>query len=160
MVNIDNVARFHLDLNASLVGDLKEVKVRINAMGLITAPMGKTVYFKQTDLKWSLSNERYPQGLVKKHGLSGPIQDFFMEHPVLMVYGTSQPRDKAPATNFLDDIVNRLISTGDGSGVLRTGFHRHSDREVYEKDLTEKNLIRFAHPSRTVSWPASSTSCR
>ena len=60
----------------------------------------------------------YPKALVKKRGISGPIQDVFIEHPVLMVHGTSTNRAKA-ATQMLDDIVNRLISTGDGSGVLR-----------------------------------------
>ena len=49
---------------------------------------------------------------------------------MLMVHGTSQSRDKTAVTKMLDDIVDRLISTGDGSGVLRTGFERKADTEV------------------------------
>ena len=148
IVSLENVDRFHLDLSPQLIGDLKEVKVSINATGLIAVPTSKGAFFRQMDEKWSLSAERYPQGLVKKYGLSGPIQDVFMEHPVLMVHGTIKPREPAAATKMLDDIVNRLISTGDGSGVLRTGFERKADKDVDEKDLAEKNLILVGTPKQ------------
>ena len=96
----------------------------------------------------AVATERYPRTLVKKHGVSGPIQDVFMEHPVLMVHGTSQSRDQTAVTKMLDDIVNRLISTGDGSGVLRTGFERKADAEVSDQDIAEKNLILVGTPKQ------------
>jgi hypothetical protein len=96
--------------------------------------------------KWTVASSRYPERLIKKRGLSGPIQDVFMEQPVLMVYGTRKPRDPAATTKMLENIANRLISTGDGSGVLRSGFRRKPSNEIDDNDL-EKNLIVVGTPS-------------
>jgi hypothetical protein len=147
-VAVENVDRFHLDLAQQLVGSAKMVEVRVNGSDPIKAPAGKSACFWKTDGKWALSSERYPPGLMKRHGLSGPIQDVFMEHPVLMVHGTVQNREKPATIKMLDDIVNRLISTGDGSGVLRTGFERKADKEVNDLDLAEKNLILVGNPKQ------------
>lgn len=147
-VVVENVDRFHLDLVAPLVGPTKELDVRINGADAIKAPTGGTVYFWKTFGKWNVATDRYPRTLVKKHGVSGPIQDVFMEDPVQMVYGTSQSRDATTITKMLDDIVNRLISMGDGSGVLRTGFERTADSEVSAQDIAEKNLILVGTPQQ------------
>jgi hypothetical protein len=147
-VAIENVDRFHLDLVPQLVGSAKELKVRINGADPISVPTATTVYFHRADGKWAIASARYPQELVKKHGLSGPIQDVFMQHPVLLVYGTARPRDPAVVTKLLDDIVDRLISTGDGSGVLCSGFERKADTDVSDRDLAEKNLILVGTPQQ------------
>jgi pimeloyl-ACP methyl ester carboxylesterase len=141
-VDIENADCFHLDLAPQLVGSQKKVAVNINGGPSIEAPAGQTVYFWKTGDTWKLSSDRYPQGLVKKHGLSGPIQDVFMEHPVMIVHG-----EKTTAA-MLDDMVDRLISTGDGSGVLRTGFERKTDANVSDSDLAEKNLILVGTPQQ------------
>jgi hypothetical protein len=145
-VTVENADRFHLNLLSSLVGEAKELDVRINGADALKVPTGGTVYFWKTAGKWSVATERYPPTPVKKHGLSGPIQDVFMEHPVLMVYGTTERRDPTVVTKLLDEIVNRLISTGDGSGILRTGFQRKADTEVNDQDVAEKNLILVGTP--------------
>lgn len=141
-VAVDNVDRFHLDLASPLVGNVPMVPVTINGAEPVSTPAGKTAYFWKTANGWKLSGVRYPEGLIKKHGLSGPIQDAFMDHPVLMVHG------KETTTKTLDDIVNHLVSTGDGSGFLRTGFERKPDNDVSEKDLAEKNLILVGTPKQ------------
>jgi hypothetical protein len=143
-VAVDNVDRFHLDLAAPLVGDAKELQVRINGSDPIKAATGGDVYFWKTDAKWHVAPARYPKTLIKKRGVSGPIQDAFMQHPVLMVHGNG--REKTAVATMLDDIVNRLISTGDGSGVLRTGFERKADTEVSDQDIAEKNLLLVGAP--------------
>jgi pimeloyl-ACP methyl ester carboxylesterase len=145
-VEVDNVDRFHLDLAPKLVGAAKEINVRINGDKAIKAATGRNVYFWKTAGQWSILAQRYPQTLVKKHGVSGPLQDVFMEHPVLMVHGSA--RDKTTITKMLDDIVNRLISTGDGSGILRTGFERKADTEISDQDIAEKNLILIGTPKQ------------
>jgi hypothetical protein len=140
-VAIENADRFHLDLVPPLVGAAKELDVRINGAEAINARAGAAAYFWKEGGEWKTARERYPRTLVKKRGVSGPIQDVFMEHPVVMVYGTIQSRNQPTVTKLLDDIVDRLISTGDGSGILRTGFERKPDVEVSDQDIAEKNLI-------------------
>ncbi len=140
-VAVDNVGRLHLDLAPALVGPFKELSVRINEGAELKVAAGKTVYFWKDANGWSTSAERYPKGLIKKHGRSGPIQDVFMEYPVLMVHGKQSPE-------ALDAIVDRLISTGDGSGVLRTGFERKEAGAVSDRDLSEKNLILVGDPKQ------------
>jgi hypothetical protein len=147
-VALENADRFHLDLAGPLTGDAKEIAVRVNDGEALKVPAGRTAYFRKSDGRWQVSSERYPQGLVKKHGVSGPIQDVFMEHPVLMVYGTTEAREPAAVTRMLDGIVNRLVSTGDGSGVLRTGFERRADTAVRDADLAAKNLILVGTPKQ------------
>ena len=41
-----------------------------------------------------------------------------------------------------------MISTGDGSGVLRHGFERKADAEVNDADIAEKNLILVGTPKQ------------
>ena len=145
-VAIENTSRFHLDLVPALVGKVKEVEVRIGDGEPLKTPAGETAYFEKQADNWVVAAERYPKGLLKKHGLSGPIQDVFMEHPVLMVYGTVEDRKSADVTKTLDAIVTRLVSSGDGSGVLRTAFERKADADVDQADLADKNLILVGTP--------------
>lgn len=139
-VAVENVDRFHLDLDPALTGALKETTVRINDGDRLRVPTDKTAYFWKNGETWTSSNRRYPEGLVKKHGVSGPIQDTFMEHPVLLVHG------EQTTAAMLDANIDRLISTGDGSGILRTGFDRKRDDDVTAADLVAKNLILVGTP--------------
>jgi pimeloyl-ACP methyl ester carboxylesterase len=145
-VQIDNSDRFRLDLAAPLVGNAKEVAVAINSSAPIPVPAGKTAHFAKTDGKWAVSSERYPPGLVKKHGLSGPIMDVFMGEPVLMVYGTLKSRDEAKSQKMIDDAVLRLFGPADGGGVLHSGFERKADKDVSQQDIAQKNLVLFGTP--------------
>jgi hypothetical protein len=145
-VQIVNADRFHLDLAKPLVGARKEVAVAINGGEAIKAPAGKVVYFARTGGKWAVSAKRYPPGLVKKHGLSGPVMDLFMGEPVLMVYGTLKSTDKARGQKMIDDAVTRLFGPPDGGGVLHSGFERKADKDVSQDDISEKNLVLFGTP--------------
>jgi hypothetical protein len=147
-VAIENSDRFHLDLVPPLIGSTKELMVQVNGGEPLRAPAGGSVFFARTDGKWSVSAERYPQRLAKKHGLSGPIQDMFMEHPLLLVYGTSQGSSRDAATMMMDGIVARLFGTGDGSGFLQSGFERKADNEVNDTDIANKNLVLIGTPTQ------------
>jgi hypothetical protein len=133
-------------LARALVGDVKEVAVTINGTAPIKTHAGKAAYFARVDDKWTAAAERYPSGLVKKHGLSGPVMDVFMADPVLMVYGTLGSPDKTKATKMIDDAVTRLFGVPDGGGVLRSGFARKPDKEVSADDIAHKNLVLFGTP--------------
>lgn len=145
-VQIDNADRFHLDLAKPLVGDAKEVGVSINGTDSIRTPTGKVTYFAKNDGKWAISLERYPPGLVKKHGLSGPVMDVFMGEPVLMVYGTLNAPEKDKTQKMIDDALTRLFGHADGGGVLHSGFERKADKDVSADDIKDKNLVLFGTP--------------
>jgi hypothetical protein len=145
-VQIDNVDRFHLDLARQLVGDAGDVAVAIDGAAPIRVPAGKFAYFARVDGRWAVAAERYPAGLVKKHGLSGPVMDVFMGEPVLMVYGTTNAHDEAAARQMIDDAVTRLFGPADGAGVLHSGFERKADKDVSREDIAQRNLVLFGTP--------------
>jgi len=130
-----------------LVGSLEQVRIEVNGGQPFMAVTGRTVHCWKVDGRWGISPKRYPDVMVKKHGVSGPIQDVFMGQPVLMVYGTSAGQDQAERMKMLDGIVTRLFGKDDGSGILRTGFQRKADDQVDDTDIAEKNLILVGTPS-------------
>jgi len=147
-VAVENVERFHLNLVKELVGDAKELAASVNGAPAFSVPAGKTVYFAKTDGKWNVSDERYPKGLVKKHGVSGPLMDVFMEEPVLMVYGTRETGDKKKSEGMVDEAVLRMFGPSDGGGTLHTMFERKGDTAVTKEDIAEKNLVLFGTPKQ------------
>src|SRR5262249_12574867 len=124
----------------------KEVSVSINGAAPVQAPAGKVAHFARTGGKWAVSSRRYPSGLVKKHGLSGPVMDVFMGEPVLMVHGTLKSPDKARSQKTHNDSVTGLFGVAAGGGVLHSGFERTADRDVSKEDIAEKNLVLFGTP--------------
>src|SRR5262249_30231316 len=96
--------------------------------------------------QWSVATERYPAGLVKKHGLCGPIQDVFMGEPVLLVHGSRGERTREMAGQTMDPAVQRLLGPGDGGTTLHTAFERKADRDVSPADLADKHLVLFGTP--------------
>lgn len=144
-VAIENADRFHLNLARELIGDARTIKVSINGGGAVEAQAGGVVYFARTGDKWGVSRERYEAGkLVKKHGLSGPVCDVFMEHPVLMVYTGA---DKAAGDQIVDKAVYDLWGPGNGAVDLfcihHGPFERKADTEVTDDDIARKNLVLF-----------------
>ncbi|MBI2804299.1 MAG: PQQ-binding-like beta-propeller repeat protein [Planctomycetes bacterium] len=145
-VRIDNADRFHLDLQRPRARDVLEFSVSINNGPPIKALSRKKAYFAKVAGKWTLAAERYPPGLVKKRGLSGPVMDVFMGEPVLMVYGTTNSPDPAKSRKMVDDAVTRLFGVPDGGGVLHSGFAHKADKEVNANDITDTNLVLFGTP--------------
>jgi hypothetical protein len=109
-------------------------------------PTGKSIYFIESAGRWEVAKERYPRGLVKKHGLSGPVLDVFMGGPVLMVYGTQEKREAKASEQLVSDAVLHLFGPGDGAATLHTPFERKADRDVTEEDIAGKHLVLFGTP--------------
>ncbi len=147
-VAVENVDRFHLDLKGPLVGQADALEVAVNGGAAIRAAAGGTVYFSMKGKEWAVADQRYPAGLIKKQGLSGPVQDVFMDRPVLMVYGTREKREPAAAEKMVDEAVLRLLGPGDGAVTLHTGFRRKADRDVTKEDLTDHHLVLFGTPKQ------------
>jgi len=147
-VTVENVTRFHLDLVKELVGDAKELAVSVNGTPAVKAPAGGTVYFAEKDGKWGRSAERYPKGLIKKHGLSGLVLDVFMENPVLMVYGTLESKDAKRGGQIVDNAVLQMFGACDGGDTLHTMFERKADSAVTKEDIAGKNLVLFGTPGQ------------
>jgi hypothetical protein len=137
-------------LTRALTGDASEVAVRINGMDAIKASAGRTLSFAREGGKWALSERRYPAGLVKKHGVSGPIQDVFMGEPVLLVHGSRGGKTREQGGQMLDDAVQRLLGPGDGGVTLHTAFERKADRDVGPEDIAGKHLVLFGTPRQNL----------
>ncbi|MBY0527582.1 MAG: alpha/beta hydrolase [Gemmataceae bacterium] len=151
-VAVENCGRFHLNLARELVGEAKNVRVSVNGGEAFDASTGNVVYFARTGATWDVSRERYPKGLVKRHGLSGPICDAFMEHPVLMVHGTQDGADRQKELKKVDDAIFHLWGPGNGTiaetGTQHSAFERKADAEVGADDIARKNLVLFGPVSR------------
>ncbi len=149
-VAVENVDRFHLNLVKELVGDARELMVTVNGSAAFRAPTGPQTFFARTEGQWGVVKERYPAGLVKKHCVSGPIQDVFMGEPVLMVYGTAEASDAARSQRMVDAAVQQLFGPGDGSHTLHTPFERKADRDVSAADIGDKHLVLFGTPAQNL----------
>ena len=147
-VAVENIDRFHLDLVKELVGDGKSVEVSVNNGPALSAPAGKTAFFAIENGKWGVSEKRYPAGLIKKRGCSGPMMDVFMGEPVLFVYGTLQKTDRAERNAMADGAVIRLFGPCDGGRTLHTLFDRKADSEVSDADVRDKSLVLFGTPGQ------------
>lgn len=147
-VKVQNVDRFRLKLVPELVGKIEEVEVRVNEGPAFSAVAGGEVFFVRVDNRWNVAAARFPPGLVKKHGQSGPVQDVFMGEPVLMVYGTGERADAAAGEKRVDAAVLRLFGPGDGSHTLHTGFERKADRDVTAADIAARHLVLFGTPAQ------------
>ena len=151
-VAVENADRFHLDLAGSWSATRQELDVSRQRRGrLEVTPAAGRSTSRRTAGKWSVAADRYPRRLVKKHGLSGPIQDVFMGDPVLMVYGTpSRDQNAGKAEDDRRRRVQRLFGPGDGGGVLHTAFERKADSDVSADDIAEKNLVLFGTPQQNL----------
>ncbi|MBY0526908.1 MAG: hypothetical protein K2R98_26175 [Gemmataceae bacterium] len=146
-VAVENADRFHLNLDKELVGETRELEVSVNGGPSVRASTGRAVYFEKAAGKWAVAEKRYPPGLVKKHGLSGPVQDVFMGGPVLMVHGTREKRDVA-AEKVVSDAVLRWFGPEDGGATLHTSFDRKADGDVTAADIADKHLVLFGTPAQ------------
>jgi pimeloyl-ACP methyl ester carboxylesterase len=146
----ENIDRFHLMLAKELVGSATEVEIIVNGGMPCKAAAGGPVSLARTASGWSVVGERYPKGLVKKHALSGPVQDAFMGEPVLMVYGTAESAAVEKSQKMVDDAVLSLFGPGDGGVTLHTPFERKADRDLDASDITDKHLVLFGTPKQNL----------
>jgi hypothetical protein len=142
----ENVERFRLDLGKELVGDAARIEVAIDGRSLEVKP--GTIRFALESGKWAAAGPLDDKTPVKRHGLSGPIQDVFMGGPVLIVYGTADGQKAEASRKMIDGAVMRLFGPGDGGAILHTPFARKSDRDLTDEDVKANHLILFGKPSQ------------
>ena len=147
-VAVENVQRFRLNLAKDLVGAAADVAVSINGGEAIKAAAGGEAYFASVGGKWTLSKDRLPEGLVKTHGVSGPIADAFMENPVLMVFGTADGKDAEKGNKIVDGIVRYFFGHREGYLAMHTAFDRKADKDLSDSDIAEKNLVLVGTPKQ------------
>jgi pimeloyl-ACP methyl ester carboxylesterase len=147
-VAVENVEAFRLDLVAGLAGDAAEVEVAVNGGAALKVKAGPSVHFAKQGEAWVAAGAPDAAILVKKHGLSGPIQDVFMGGPVLMVRGTAGRQSKEQGEAVVDAGVMRLFGKGDGAAILHTPFERKADVDVTAADIADKHLVLFGTPSQ------------
>jgi hypothetical protein len=144
-VKVYNCDRFNLNLARGLVGDRQTISVVVNGKPINTT-VGKKAYFGKSNGTWSETRDRYPSGLVKKHGVSGPILDLFLGGPVLMVRGTADDQSEIQGERIIDAALLRLLGPGDGGNVLHSPFERKADVDVDKSDWNSKHLVLFGTP--------------
>ena len=160
VVTLTNCDRFHLDLAQELLPGYASANVVINGGAPVTAPVGGTSYFARTSKSpevWTLSPDRYPKTPVKKHGVSGPMIDMFMDGPILVVYGTATGRSAEEQNKMVDTVLDSMWPKPGRSGdfvVFRTDFERKADTAVTPDDIANKNLLLVGRPYQN-SWVAS-----
>jgi predicted esterase len=93
-VQTKNVAALRLDLPAAHLARTKAVALTIDGAALQATPAeGKgprRVRLERVKGRWQLAGEEEePSGLVKRPGLSGPIEDLYFD-PIVVVYGTGR----------------------------------------------------------------------
>jgi pimeloyl-ACP methyl ester carboxylesterase len=146
-VTTTNIRRFHIQVPKEVVGTQAAMSVAIDGAGTLTAAVGEPVNFRRSATGWSVAKERFDQGLVKKPGLSGPVVDAFMEHPLLMVYGTLQNRDRGAADAMIDKVQLSLWGPPVGAKTHYAKGERRADTAVSAADIAERNLILFGTPA-------------
>ena len=138
-VTADNVAQITLLNDPALRGE-----------GPVTATInGSTVVLSEEKPEWTLTakgdtwqeqTEPPPRDRpVKRHGLSGPIDDAYFE-PLLFVYGTENPAEKALSRRLITAMISRKASG-----------HVHwpvkADVDVTEADILSKSLVIVGTPT-------------
>ena len=151
-VTLDNSDRFHLDLTNDLLNGYASANVVINSAEPVVAPVGGTVYFWRTGTspdRWIISDRRYPDGPIKKRGVSGPANDIFMDGAVMVVYGTLVTRAADTQNKMVDDVLQSMLPKPGTAGdwvMFRTDFERKPDTAVTADDIANKNLVLVGRP--------------
>ncbi len=83
-----------------------------------------------------------PAGLRKDHGLTGPINDAFME-PFLFVRGTGRPLNETVGRWATDELARATKLWRD---IFRGELKVKDDTAVSEEDITNRNLVLWGDP--------------
>ncbi|HUU43041.1 MAG TPA: hypothetical protein VMX57_04640, partial [Planctomycetota bacterium] len=143
-----NVSRLTLTLPDALMQDARSLTVVANGfeVGLDALPADKLVHLATTDggTTWTVADARYREGLVKRHGMSGPLGEAFADRFIL-VCGTAGD-DEADRANRAD--AERFAERLKGLtwGRMWGDFPIKSDVEVTAGDIRSANLILFGGP--------------
>ena len=99
--------------------------------------------FEKSGGKWSLAGTIPPNGLRKTHGLTGPIDDAFMD-AFVFVRPTGTPLHPAVG-KWVDSEMQRAFPQW--RTVFRGEAPVRDDQSVTEADIASKNLVLWGDPS-------------
>jgi pimeloyl-ACP methyl ester carboxylesterase len=150
-VSTHNVSAFTLSMPPGLcpLDNTRRPKVRLDAQDVTAAPVlsdrSWTAHFRKSpaDNRWSAVASPEEDGLHKRHGLQGPIDDAFMDR-FLMVRPTGKPlNDKvgAWATAEMDHAIRHWRQQFRGEAPVK------ADDAVTEADIAASNLVLWGDPS-------------
>jgi len=121
------------------------VEVDGQKFAIEAAPVGSTwrsVNFSLVDGKWIYGEPLHP-GLIKKHGLQGPIDDAFMD-TFINVKPTGKPMNEkvgAWAEKEMKHAVDHWRKQFRGDAPVK------SDTEIMDADIKNSNLVLWGDPS-------------
>ena len=143
-VEAHNVHRFSLVTLDRVLDVAKPVSVEINDKPLPPAtPRDGRLSFVIRDGAWSLAAARHDAGLVKKHGLSGPIIDAWIR-PAMHVIGTlGGPAETARLRDMMASETRFWRS--EGCGFREADHPVKLDTQVTPDDIRDRHLILWGN---------------
>jgi hypothetical protein len=148
MVSTTNVSAFTLAMPAGLCPLAKEKRpvVELDGEAIKTVPvrddLSWTTHFRKENGKWKLVKSTEVPGLIKKHGLQGPIDDAFVDS-FIMVKPTGEPMNAkmgAWAEEGLKHAVEEWHLQFRGEARVK------EDQSITAEDMAASNLILWGDP--------------
>jgi len=143
-----NVNRLTLTLPGKLMDDATSLVVTANGfeVKLAKLPESQEVHLRTADggTTWTVSKTRYRAGLIKRHGMSGPLGEAFADRFILVV-GTAGDEvadevNRADAGKFAERLKGLTW------GRMWGNFPVKDDVDVTDEDVRTSNLILFGGP--------------
>jgi poly(3-hydroxybutyrate) depolymerase len=143
-VTTRNVARLALGLDADTraqLGLASECSVEIGSTRLPLVSSGAVQAFARTEQGWAAANLDSAEG-VKRPGLSGPVEDAFLD-PFLVVYGTTARAD------LENDAIRTEAEQFASEWGRRYGkpCRLKADSEVTDDDIRSHGLVLYGNES-------------
>ena len=145
-ISTTNIAAFSIALPASVPCPFKTApSISLDGQPL-TGPApgtGWSAHFRKTDGRWTLAPSASTQGLAKVHGLTGPIDDAFMDG-FLFVKPTGKPLNPTVGS-WVDSEIKRALPQW--RTVFRGDAPTKDDSAITDDDIASKNLVLWGDPS-------------
>jgi len=146
-VRTKNVAAFTISLrvNPPPLDKTQPPRVLVDDDELSGPPVtaGWTAHFRKAGGKWVSGSGERRVGLRKQHGLSGPIDDAFMDSFIFVRPSGHSANDRVAA--WVDSELRR--ATTEWRTVFRGEARIKDDKALTEQDIADANLILWGDPS-------------
>jgi hypothetical protein len=150
-LEMQNVSRLTLDLDAIGTGDGNSLVVSIRtdrAAADLLWPLPEDcsqVHLVRSETgMWGLGKTRYREGLVKRHGLSGPMTEALGDR-FIIVYGTAGDEDATAANRETAEAYAEGLK-GLTWGRMWGSFRVIADNALSEADVATSHLILYGGP--------------
>ncbi|HUQ91891.1 MAG TPA: prolyl oligopeptidase family serine peptidase, partial [Bryobacteraceae bacterium] len=143
-----NVSAFHIDMPAGAcpLDVARKAAVIINGQKLsVNGPLSDrswTARFQRTGGKWTVVQGIEEQGIAKRHGLQGPIDDAFMDS-FLMVKPTGTPLIPAIAQWVEAEMIHAIT---EWRRQFRGDAQVKKDADLTDADIASSNLVLWGDP--------------